>query len=329
MNAPVDQKTVGSGQLQREAQAWLRRLTSGKVTQHDAQAFRLWRTTSALHEEAFVEAQRGWNALGPAMRALADEDKALADKLRSPRRPALGRRAFVGGAVSVIAAAGVAVVYPPAGWLSTVTDWRADYRTDTGEQRRVALADRVSVDMNTLTRIARQDVNGQTVGIELISGEASVDLAARAREFSVISGAGRSVAQSGRFEVRHTDDTSCVTCVDGAVEVRHRLGTRRLTARQQVTYDRQSLGEVVVVDPVALTAWRDGILVFRQTPLDHVIEEINRYRPGHVLLLNRSVGNREVSGRFSIRALDTVLVQIQHTYALHAERLPAGLLLLS
>jgi transmembrane sensor len=154
-------------------------------------------------------------------------------------------------------------------------------------------------------------------------------LAPRTPGFSVTAGVGRSVAEAGRFEVRYTDATACVTCVQGSLRVEHPLGVRMLAERQQISYRANALGAIAVVDPATVSAWRDGMLVFRQTPLAQVIDEINRYRPGRVVLLNKNVGGRRVSGRFPIDTLDTILLQIQHTYELNARTLPGGLLLLT
>ncbi len=57
-------------------------------------------------------------------------------------------------------------------WISSATiELRADYRTGTGERRRVALADGASVELNTRTSVdLRTDLAIPT--IELISGEA-------------------------------------------------------------------------------------------------------------------------------------------------------------
>jgi transmembrane sensor len=332
MNASSDAAHLAAEQHQREAQAWVRRLHSGAATQQDAQAFRRWLATSVSHEQAFTEAQQWWRALDPAMTQLVSRNRALAVSLQTSRAPRWWRRAFLGGAVSAVAVGGVALtygsLYGPFNLESTVEQWRADYRTGTGEQRRIALTKRVSVDLNTLTAINRRNIDGYTVGIELISGEAAVDLQAPVRAFSVTAGAGRTVSDTGCFEVRHMDGTTCVTCVQGTLRVEHPLGMRVLSTRERMTYERHSLGETVAVDSAALSAWRDGILVFRQTPLAQVIDEINRYRPGRVVLMAKGVGSREVSGRFPIHSLNTVLLQIQHTYDLDARALPGGLLLL-
>jgi transmembrane sensor len=330
MKAQTDMAQAPPDQLQREARIWVRLLALGKATQDDAQALRRWRTTSTSHEQAFVEAQRWWNAMNPAIAQLLSRNRKLADSLQEPERSARGRRAFLYGTVSAAAVAGVVLTYPRFGGWSTVSELRADYRTGTGEQRQVALADHVSVDMNTLTAITRQDVKGRTVGMELISGEAAVDLLApRTSGFSVTAGVGRSVTGPGRFEVRYIDSIACVTCVQGSLRVEHPLGVRMLAARQQITYEARSLGEIATIDPSIVSAWRDGMLVFKQTPLALVIDEINRYRPGRVVLLNKSVSGRKVSGRFPVEALDTILLQIQNTYELHARNLPGGLLLLT
>jgi transmembrane sensor len=318
-------------QVRREAQAWLRRLTSGEATQRDIEGFRRWQDRSALHGSAFAEAKRLWKSLDPAIgQMMANNPALLASHRQAGRRPVLARRAFLGAAASAAGVAGIAAVYPPLGLWAPVGEWNADFRTATGEQRSVALADGIDLTLNTQTRVQRQTVEGRTVGIDLLAGEAAVDMASSTRQaFSVFAGVGRSEADAGRFEVRYLDGSACVTCIEGRVRVAHAMGTRVLEAGQQLIYDAASLGKVAGVQPADVSAWRTGVLVFRQTPLARVVEEINRYRPGRVVLLAKRLSDREVSGRFAIAALDTVLVQIQRSYDLDARALPGGVLLLS
>ncbi|WP_313651852.1 FecR/PupR family sigma factor regulator, partial [Pseudomonas soli] len=44
--------------LQRQAQGWLLRLTSGQATQADARALRQWCARSPAHAEAFAQARQ-------------------------------------------------------------------------------------------------------------------------------------------------------------------------------------------------------------------------------------------------------------------------------
>ncbi len=334
MKASADMDTQVPEQLRREAQAWLRCLTSGRATEQDAQAFVRWREAAPTHLAAFAEARRCWDALHPAIGQLLKESDAQETRSRERGRgrgmaPAWGRRAFIGGAFSVAGAAGVALLYPPFDLWPAAGEWRADYRTATGEQRQIALGEHVSLELNTLTAISRRNAGGRMAGIALVSGEAAVEVRVPGRAFRVTAGNGLISADTGRFEVRHTDSTTCVTCAQGTLRVEHPLGVRRLAAGQQLTYRADSLGGIVEADLDSVSAWQRGTLVFHLTPLRQVIDEINRYRPGRVVLLNHDVAGREMSGYFSIRSLDTVLSQIQHTYGLDARKLPGGLLLLS
>ncbi|WP_260855177.1 FecR/PupR family sigma factor regulator [Mesorhizobium amorphae] len=49
--------------LQREAQEWLLRLTSGNVTVADAEALKRWCARSKTHAQAFAEASLLWENL--------------------------------------------------------------------------------------------------------------------------------------------------------------------------------------------------------------------------------------------------------------------------
>ncbi len=312
-----------------EARIWLERLALGGVTQADMRAFRRWQGASDAHAAAFEEAKRRWHALKPVAGELLRTDaRAAARHERLVRgRQVMGRRAFLGAAVGAAAVAGVAIMHPPLGLWPAPAEWGADYRTATGEQRAVALADRVNVVLNTGTSIRRAD--GDAGGISLLGGEAAIDLAASAEPFSVQAGPGRVLAESGRFQVRYLAGQACVTCLDGMVRVEHPMGARVLQAREQVLYDDRMVSGTVGIEPDEVSAWRRGELLFRRTPLAQVVDEINRYRPGRVVLMNDAKRDVPVSGRFRTAVLDEAILQLQHTFDLRARELPAGVLLLS
>lgn len=329
MKTPADDRAPAD-ELERQAWAWLRRLHSGDVRAMDAEAFKQWLRTSPAHKSVFSAARKEWARIRPAAggvlrtnpEAAALHEQALHGHYR-------GRRAFLGAAMGAAAAAGVAVLHPPLSLWPSPHEWGADDRTATGEQRTLALAQRVQVTLNTQTSVRRQTVDGETTGIDLITGEAAVDLFGPGMSFTVTAGVGRSLAESGRFEVQHLDGTVCVTCIEGAVRVAHPSGVRLLQARQQTVYDAASVSGVANIEPADVSAWRKGELVFRQTPLAQVVEEINRYRPGRVVLMNAAARSKPVSGSFAIGLLDVALAQLQHTFDLHARSLPAGLYVLS
>lgn len=69
------------------------------------------------------------------------------------------------------------------------------------------------------------------------------------------------------------------------------------------------------------TAWQRGKLIFEATPLSVVIDEINRYRPGRVVLLNETLSRHPVSGVFDLHRLDAALSTIEQTLPVTTYRL--------
>ncbi len=316
--------------LRTQARAWLRLLATENVSPADAEAFKHWLDISTAHKAAFNEVKHRWAVMKPAAgEYLRAHPYATSVHGTAPRTTPLGRRAFLGGAVSAAALAGVAVMYPPgAGWPSP-GEWTADDRTAVGEQRILALSSQTTVVLNTQTSIRHQSERGSITGIDLIKGEAAIDLDGAMARFCVVAGTGRSMADRGRFEVRHLRGQVCVTCVEGIARVEHPLGTRTLHARQQTVYDAAAVSGVATVQAEEIAAWRRGELIFNEVRLVDVLAEINRYRVGHVVLLNDAMREQRVTGRFLITALDAALSQLENSFDLNARSLPGGLLLLS
>src|SRR5262249_28317327 len=106
--------------LEREAIAWVRRLTSGEATAADAEALRAWRDQGAAHGAAFVAASRLWRDLEPVAGKVRSERVAPA-VAASSARGTVSRRIVVGGGLAAAAsvAGTYALVRPPLGmWPS-------------------------------------------------------------------------------------------------------------------------------------------------------------------------------------------------------------------
>lgn len=322
-----------SAALEAQAQAWVRRLASGAARPRDARALQRWCATSQAHAQAFRKAHGQWRALRPAAVLAGQNDPELArlraaDALSMPT-PVLSRRRMLGGAMAMaVTGIGVALVKPPLDLWPSVEALRADIRTGVGEQRRLALAPSVTLDLNTRSSVALRAGDGPSAGIELIDGEVSVDAARAAHPFTVTAAQGQAWTTDGRFEVRWRTDGICVTCLDGRVQVAAGGREATLWPAQQISYDSHALGTPRRIDVASLSPWREGVLSFRNTALTEVVAEINRYRPGRVLLLARALGDKPVSGRFVIADLDKALVQIQRLFRLERTALPGGIVLL-
>jgi transmembrane sensor len=316
--------------LRQEAVDWVHRLDSGRVTHADAKAFQRWRATSPAHEAAFAEASGMWKAFAPAARNLRGRREIPAAVMqRRPLTRMMSRRGVLGGGLAVAATAAYAIVNPPLDLWPSFAELRADYRTSTGEQHELVLKNDVSVRLNTQTSIALKPSDEEADQIELITGEASfVSRPRPQRSLVVLAVDGRMTAGQADFDVRRMGSEVCVTCVDGDVAVELSADVRMIGAGQQVRYDRNRLGDVVAADIELVTAWRQGALIFRSTPLSEVVEEINRYRPGRVVLLSAAEGQKPVSGRFRIDHMDEILVRLDQAFGIKSRSLPGGIVLL-
>ncbi|SDT29863.1 FecR family protein [Pseudomonas asplenii] len=303
-----------AARLQSEARDWLILLTSGQATVADARALRHWCEQSPEHARAFEQAKLLWQSLKPALEQLQ----------HPPRARHFGRRAFLGGAIAASAAFFLIRGTVPGGFSGL----DADYRTDVGEQRRIELGEGISLELNTQTRINRlPSVNGDS-RIELVTGEVEV-LARTQAPVQVQAGGGLLTAEQARFNLRNLDQSVCVTCIEGVLTV-DVLGRHfRLESGRQLVYDTRQASEPQAVDPTAVIAWRNKMLVFNDATLASVISEINRYRPGMLVLLNSELGKRKVQARFSLDQLAGVALLIRDAYGAKCTELPGGVVLLS
>lgn len=325
-----DERTLSP--LEQQAYAWVRQVAAGKMTHADGMALKRWCAENQAHAAAFFAARQRWQLLGQASElVLARNPTAMqADIAKPARASSPARRAFLGGAVCATAATAAVVVFnPPLGLWPSLAEWNADYRTAVGEQRKLALTDNINVELNTRTSIAVKTGQAGISGIDLITGEAAVDILNANEIFVVAAGAGRTSTQNARFEVKSGLNGVCVTCLQGRVQVTHTAGRVILAAREQLVYDDKTLGNIASIDPASVSAWREGSLRFSETPLADVVEEINRYRPGRVVLLDKKMATKAVTGRFRIDALDKALAQIQRSLGLQIRNLPGGMVLLS
>lgn len=340
LNPTTMGKAEFDSDIEAQARKWLVHMRSGKATRADAQAFRRWCAEHPEHAHMAESISGMWSALHTAVAEYEENHGAagLSASGLTSRLDALrpGRRAFVGFAIA--AGASWLALRPPFQLWPSVTDLAADYRTGTGEQRQVALSDRVTIEMNTQTRInvLAQGKRAGSHSIELLAGEAEFVAAASpvgsvepVNSVIVVAGRGRLQASVAQFDIRRTDQQVRVTCISGSAAFEHPRQRLTLSANQQLIYDDSDLRVVSDVDLDTVTAWRRGLLVFNRVPLAQVVEEINRYRRGRLILRNAALGRRLVKAQFPIATLDNVVGMIRDAYGAHVIELPGNITLLS
>jgi transmembrane sensor len=226
-------------------------------------------------------------------------------KTRSPHaaQPRYRRR-LLSLAVACSAVLGMTVCYPP----SLI---QADYSTGKGEQRSVTLADGSRVTLNTDSALAIH-FDDSARRVELLQGEAFFEVAKREHQPFVVTAEGRSVRAVGTaFNVQLRPSQTKVELVEGIVEIEDGQHRERLHAGQTALIGADHIAVPSASPSANMALWREGYLQFDGLPLREAVAQINRYRPGRVLLLNDALADKRVSGLFRLDALDQALASLK------------------
>lgn len=309
--------------LEHEALGWIIRLTSGAATRSDARAFEAWRDQRPEHAAAF----RDVAALRKRLRAMPlSIGSQAADKVVPfDRPPVMSRRAMLIGSGGAIAASvAMLAINPPLNLWPSLAEMNAGERTGVGQRKTLRPMAGVTVEMNARSAVSLSDGGSAA---ELVAGEAFVSVASQARPMLIRAGGERWTVQNADINVRTSDRETCVTCVRGHAQ--RSDGAFTLTAGQRYSAAADAQPVVTPFDPELSGNWRNGILLFRNTRLTEAVEDINRYRSGKIILANRAIGDRLISGMFHTDQIDNAATQVQQLLNLKMTSLPGGIILFS
>lgn len=299
-------------QVAMQAAEWFVLLDSGEATAQELVAFQQWRGADPAHEQAWQQAQR---ISGLASSLPQQTGSTLRRKTRLDRRKAIKQLAILIAAV-------------PAGWLGWRTSeqqgWLADYRTATGEQRRIVLADGTVIQLNTATRI---DVDYSAISrtIYLRGGEILIATApdpdaqpnGKPRPFTVQTAYGPVQPLGTRFVVRHIDDHVFVAVQEGAVQISNGVRTDILHANEETRFDAGVIDQPQALSPRELH-WARGMLSADETRLGDFIAELARYRPG-ILRCDPAVADIRVTGAYQLQDTDAILLNLAKVFPVKLE----------
>ncbi|MCQ8117699.1 FecR family protein, partial [Methylomonas rosea] len=206
----------------------------------------------------------------------------------------------------------------------------ADFRTGTGEQRRILLSDGSTVILNTASSLSVEFSEKQRL-IRLHGGEAHFKVAADAgRPFEVVTGSSRVRALGTAFDVKQWQGDLAVTVYEHSVRVAFADGEtiERLPEGQRVASSSGKAGVPENVNLKQVGAWQDRRLVFKERPLQAVIDDLNRYRPGKIVIADAELAGHLVTGVFDANDPEAALNVIEKTLAVSELRLSDALVIL-
>lgn len=318
---------------EQDAIAHLLCLDAPDAAESDWLALEAWLKQSPLNREAFDKVERLSAELTAAapelLRALDAKPAASAPRRPADRKaPPLVRRWRAVGALAAAAAALVVFVgiQPDAVAPTQV------YQTAKGETRTLDLADGSHIHLNSASKVSvRLERKGRFV--ELAEGEAAFDVAKDAQRPFLIAAGERDIRVVGtEFDVLRHQGRLRVTVRRGVVAVQSPKQAAQaepvlLRAGDQIErHPGSRTWAITKVDPNAAFAWRNGDLVYRDRPLDEVVEDLNRYFDTPVRVAGPAASLR-FSGVLKIDRQDAVLRRLESFLPLNAESSADGVTL--
>lgn len=324
---------------------WFAREKSGRMTAEQRMRRDAWLRASAQHALEYERARGIWNAAGlvPAERlqALMSETPqesggrrhassfaSATDTGRSRSvRPGFSRRrlAFGLGLTCIAAAAvGISVYVNP-----SQPSYSLQVASAVGQYRQVTLPDDSIIELNTGTRLS---VNYYPDRREVIlqEGEAAFTVSPNAERPFFVEAGDTSVRVTGtRFGVRRQAQAATIAVLSGAVQVRQGPWWSReqadLRAGQTLTPGTGNHFTVLSAqDTDSVLAWRQGRVVFRDTPLASAVNEINRYASQPIRLNIANANSIRIAGTYSTRNINGFLELLPDIAPVAVQRLANG-----
>lgn len=299
----------------------------GSLSEASARELDEWRKEDAEHEAIARQTEKAWE-LSRRYKADFQPDASagfaqLKAKMAAtetkvvPLQPR--RRNWTAIAASLLLLAGCFAV-----WQMTRSDVPAEVamisvKTQVGEQRQLQLPDGSNVVLNENSSISYiPDMHESVIRRLNLSGEAYFDIAKdQVRPFIITTDYATVRVLGTAFNVRayRNEAQTEVEVERGKVALQSKavnealvlgIGQRGMCSADG-TLDRQKSPEL------RAHSWRTGKLAFRATPMDQVVESLERYYKVRIEFADAAMANCPFSGSFEKENLDVVLQTIEVT----------------
>jgi len=337
-----------------DAAGWLVRLRAEDVTAEEVEAFGDWLREAPANVQAYLRAVGLWEQLGSVdLAGEIDIDAILAASNivplaerqpagdKAPPTPRGRRRRWLGSVAAGVVVVGMAGA---AWWFSMAPEGSPlIVSTGLGEQRSVALDDGSVLELNTQSTV-RVTLGPELRRAELIEGEALFDIARDPDRPFVVAVDDTLIRVLGtRFNVRRFDEGATVTVLEGEVTVSQ--ATTRLDDNNQTSGSvaqvpveavklqpgmQATVGKTItraapeMVNAEKAVAWTDRRLIFEGATIDHIVAEFNRYNTQRLIVTDKTIGSRRLTGTFDANDTESLLQFLQKTQSITTVIRPDG-----
>lgn len=293
--------------LTREAIDWLIRIESAPQDADLRAAAESWRRAGPDRALAWARAERAWQWLGdPAPDSVQQVRASALYEDWSSGEPRRSRPWLVGVAGALVA--GLMLLFLPA----MLKSLRADFSTATAELRQVMLEDGSLVELAPQTAIDIR-FNKDRRSVRLLSGEAFFRVTPEpSRPFEVQASELSVLVTGTAFDVRMLEQSLTVSVEHGSVQAQSGLTglspSVRLGAGDQLTLDRRNGALLQTRVPYQdVASWREHRVFFEKATVAEVVDILQRYTPGWIVIADRNLARQQVAGLYDLRDPDQAL----------------------
>ncbi|UKV13200.1 FecR domain-containing protein [Thalassospiraceae bacterium SW-3-3] len=204
------------------------------------------------------------------------------------------------------------LVFALPGWMIGLN---ADYLSPTGEMRVVELPDGSMLHLAPDSAVALAFA-GDKRQIELLRGEAFLDVVPMTdRPFRVISGETETTVLGTAFDVRRGEYGVDVAVEHGRVRVEHTRGSApdnasELGAGDMVHVDPNGSFVRQTIVPELVAAWRGGRLIAKDQSVAEIVETVDRYFDGWILISDDALAREPLTGIYNLEDPKAALAAI-------------------
>jgi transmembrane sensor len=287
---------------QQQALDWLARLRDNECSETEKQAFSNWLTLTPENEAAYKQVQQFWEQTGDLQEMLGKRIKTARTYVKSSQAGKRRRSSII---ILAVISIGLASSRPEL----VLKLASKQYQTEKGRQIHINLSDGSSIDINTDSEIRVADFLGWRKAW-LERGEAWFNIRHNAAQtFEVFAGQGWIRDIGTQFMIMTDQNSTLVAVAEGEVAISTaKLANQKLGANQQTSFD--SAGQISNTndsDVNALSAWRQGLLIFKSQSLPEILKQLARYHQVEFDVTDSKLQSITYSGRFSISDLDECL----------------------
>lgn len=276
-----------------EALDWLALRENQQLTAEQQADFLRWLNRNPEHARVFSEAEAIWQFPEITKAAKQLQQSALPVKAHWSNRLRWPKFGAIAAALAMVAVTTSLLTQQPQ---------PGDYITDTGERKQWQLTDGSVLTLNTKTQVSVA-VSATQREVTLHTGEAFFDVAKNdALPFRIKSGDTLVTVVGTAFTVRQDNDSTRVSVQHGRVQV------EPTTAKSDIPL--LLAGDSAVMDNTLEFqqqgarlqdfSWVHNRLIFEDQLLSDIVTEIARYHSGFIWLSSAELGQKRITGNFSL-----------------------------